>query len=391
MIIDEYLKFTSCNSAPKSFHTWSILSMISAAVGKKLWVKCNYFNAYPNMYMVLVSLPGVGKKSTSISLAYETLKQAELETKFSFDSLTPQALMIALHDAYGVEDMGGGKLHSSSPLTVIADELVSLLSSGPSMVEFLTNVFSVNKYEYKTKNMGECIIKNPCLNIATCATTDTFSARIIREGIAGGFMSRAIIVYDDNVKPVSPFCMPSEEQEISRLRMVERFREMSKLYGEVTWTPKAVQHFEQWFGEEMVVGAAKAVNKEFSSRKDLHVIKTSMLVAASELRRVINEDDFNYAVHLLKQVEHNMKFLYIGAGANKFADLYIKILAAIHEVGDCEYSQLLQYFMKDIEQSDFDNQIKTLETVGYIKRFIADKKETIMITNKGKEMFSRYV
>ena len=68
MILKEYLNYTSQSESPESYHIWVFLSMVAAIIGKKTWIKFNYFNTYPNMYVILVSLPGVGKKKRKILL-----------------------------------------------------------------------------------------------------------------------------------------------------------------------------------------------------------------------------------------------------------------------------------------------------------------------------------
>jgi hypothetical protein len=396
MILEEYLNYTKDSESPESYHIWVFLSMVAAIIGKRAWIKFNYFNVFPNMYVILVSLPGVGKKSTAMRIGRQMVEEAETTARVTYDSITREALIGELENAFTVFETPQEKKYGSSPLTAIASELVILLSGGGPMVEFLTDVYDSDKqWRYKTKNMGENIIQNPCLNIISGVTTDNFCSRIIKDAVASGFISRSVIIYDNEVKIESPFQMPTQAQLDSRQKVVERFAEIGNLYGEVTFTPAAKNLFETWYKTEFSEIHRRATNMEFQSRKHIHVVKCAMLLAVSDLRLVIEESDLLAAIELLKRVEANMKFVYMSAGANQHAELYLRILAAIKSVEFIEYHELLQFFMKDVDEEDFMKIITTMESAKYIQQIssINDKGKPIrkiQITQVGRKLFDRY-
>jgi len=396
MILNEYLNYTKESESPESYHIWVFLSMVAAIIGKRAWIKFNYFNVFPNMYVILVSLPGVGKKSTAMRIGRQMVEEAETTAKITFDSITREALIGELENSFSIFETPEEKKYGSSPLTAIASELVILLSGGGPMVEFLTDVYDSDKqWRYKTKNMGENIIQNPCLNIISGVTTDNFCNRIIKDAVASGFISRSVIIYDNDVKIESPFHMPSQGQLDSRQKVVERFAEIGNLYGEVTFTPSAKKMFEEWYTKEFNELHRRATNMEFQSRKHIHVVKCAMLLAISELELVITETHLGAAIELLKRVEANMKFVYMSAGANLHADLYLRILSAIKSVEYVEYHELLQFFMKDVDEEDFLKIVQTMQSAKYIEQVSStdDKGKNIrkiQITQTGRKIFERY-
>ena len=193
----------------------------------------------------------------------------------------------------------------------------------------------------------------------------------------------------------SPFNLPNANQMESRQAVVDRFREISGMYGEVTFTPSAKKKFEDWYQDEFNELHKRATNMEFQSRKHIHVVKCAMLLAISELKLVIDDFELEAAIELLSRVESNMKFIYMSAGANRFADLYLRILSAIKSVGSIEYHQLLRFFMKDVDEEDFIKILNTMQTAKYIKQLTkidSDNKQTriVEITPAGRQMFERY-
>lgn len=390
--IQEYLNYTSESESPESYHTWVYLSMISAIVGKKAWVKFNYFNVYPNMYIALVSLPGVGKKSTAIRIGRQLVAESKSRVKIVADNITREALIEEMENSKFVFEVSPTTKYISSPVTALASELVTLLAGGPTMVEFLTDIYDSDKqWKYKTKTKGENTIINPCLNIISGVTTDIFCSRIIKDAVSGGFISRSVIVYDQNIKVSSPFNLPNADQLNSMQKVIRRFSELESLYGEITFTPKAKEIFETWYFQQRTAMNV-STQLEFHSRKHIHVVKCAMLLALSELKLLISELEINAAIELISRIEYNMKFIYMSAGNSKYSEVYLKLLNAVNITGSIEYSELLKFFMRDMDHEEFEKLISMMERLKYLKRVIHTnpKREVVEITDSGKAVFNQY-
>lgn len=391
MILEDYLEYTKHSESPESYHVWTYLSMVSAIVGKRCWMEFNYFNVFPNMYIVLVSLPGVGKKSTAIRIGEKCLTDADVNVTITRDAITPQALIIELEEALSIFDTPGGKKYASSSLTVFSSELVTLIGGNVSMIEFLTDIYDSGKiWEYKTKGSGKFTITNPCLNVISCVTTDIFCNRIVKDAVSGGFISRSLMIYDPHIKVISPFAMPSSKELAARERVVERFQSIADIYGEVTFTKEAKDYFEEWYHTEFSKLKKTTQHIEFNSRKHIHVAKAAMLLAISELTLKIDVPILVAAIELLKRVEHNMRFIYLSAGASKFSEIYLKILSALNAVDNITEDEILTVFMKDLTLDEFTEQIEMLVRVGFITVGIDGSRKVLRITPKGKEIFADY-
>jgi len=394
-MINDYLEYTANSASPESYNAWVFLSMVSSVVGKKSFIRCNYFNVYPNLYLILASQPGVGKKSTAMRVGRNIVSDAELDVKYSNDSQTPQALMLEMEKSFNVIQTPSGSMYGSSALTVLASELVSLLFSGPVMVDFLTDIYdSDRKFEYKTKNMGTVTIKNPCLNILAGVTTDSLNARVIRDATAGGFMSRSIVIYDNNVRPSSAFDMPSQSQLAARQRVVDRFTQIADVYGEMSFTSTAIKLYQAYEKREDLALQQNQMNVEFRSRKPIHVLKVAMLLAASNLTTKITEECLTHAMTLLERVEENMKFIHMSSGSHKNAEIHSRIILALGKVTSIDYADILSHFMSNTDEETFEKSVATLVNVGWIKINIDTSckpaKQTLVLTSKGKEMFHKY-
>jgi predicted transcriptional regulator len=392
MILEDYLAYTKHSESPESYHIWTFLSMISAVVGKRCWLEFNYFNVFPNMYIILVSLPGVGKKSTAIRIGEKCIVDSEADVAITRDAITPQALILELEAAFTLFDTPAGKKYGSSSLTVFSSELVTLIGGNVAMIEFLTDIYdSGKKWEYKTKGAGKFTINNPCLNVISCVTTDIFCNRISKDAVSGGFISRSLVIYDPQIKVISPFKMPTKDELAARANVVTRFSAIKDMYGEVKFTPEAKTYYEEWYQAEFSKLKKTTQHIEFNSRKHIHVAKTAMLLAISEMTLEIDVYTLKMAIELLKRVEHNMKFIYLSAGASKFSETYLKILSALNAVDHITEEEILAVFMKDLTLDEFTDQVEMLMRVGFITVGIDGDKRILKITPKGQEIFADYV
>jgi hypothetical protein len=397
MILKDYLHFTSSSKSPESYHIWTLLSMIASVLGKKTWIKCNYFNVYPNLYIILASMPGVGGKSTTMRIGRSVVKDANLDIYYSNDAQSPQALMLELKNSFRVHQIANSKqFYGYSAVTVLASELVSLLISGPVMVDFLTDVYdSDTKYEYRTKNSGSIMIENPCLNIITGVTTENLNSRIIRDAAAGGFMSRSIIVYDNDTRHSSAFDLPEASQLAARQKVVNQFVGINDLYGEMSFTAEAKRIYQAFEIEEARAMSSQLAYVEFRSRKPIHVLKVAMLIAASELRMVINEQDVAIAIEILNRVEYNMKYIHLGTGGHKHAEINNRVIMTLGRVDSLDYVELVEQF---ISTSDEETIRKAVETMVQVNWIALTKEQTpegktkaiLRLTEKGRDKFNRY-
>lgn len=89
--LTDYLTYTSGNEAPKLFHVWSGLSVLSSLVSRRVWLQQGIFTWYPNLYVVMVGEPGNGK-STALDIAKAVIR-AQKDVPLAADAMTVQALL----------------------------------------------------------------------------------------------------------------------------------------------------------------------------------------------------------------------------------------------------------------------------------------------------------
>jgi hypothetical protein len=85
--VGSYLKYTSKQESPVIFHVWTALTVLSAVLRRNVWMdsggdgtsQTGYYRIYPNIYKVLVSPSGVGRKGTAMKLGVQILDKSGVE------------------------------------------------------------------------------------------------------------------------------------------------------------------------------------------------------------------------------------------------------------------------------------------------------------------------
>jgi hypothetical protein len=59
--ITDFVAFTEDDWSPELFRRWTAISMVAAALERRVWVKTGPRVTFPNLYTFLIGRPGAGK------------------------------------------------------------------------------------------------------------------------------------------------------------------------------------------------------------------------------------------------------------------------------------------------------------------------------------------
>jgi hypothetical protein len=198
--IESFLEATEGLPVPRIFLKWSAISAIAGALERKVWVRMNRMNLYPNMYILLIADPGVGKtvSATQTEILWRGLKNHHVAptnaTKAGLiDVLAESAREVTLPRLAGVD-----KFHA---LNIMASELGAFMPSYEGeFMNTLTTLWDGGHYsERKRTGQLKVDIPKPTLNMLACATPD-FMNKFMPEGAwKQGFASRLLMIYSSEM------------------------------------------------------------------------------------------------------------------------------------------------------------------------------------------------
>jgi len=362
--LDAYLAYTAESESPEEYHLWTGISVIAGALKRQVFFDMGYFLLYPNMYVVLVGPPGRCKKSTAMRMGRDILKGIP-DQKFTADSTTREKLIINLSQAHK-DGMSAMTAHSTEFATM-------LTSSGMDMVVFLTDIFDCPPaWEHDTKSGGKNTIKGPFLNLLGATTPDWISRAMPLDTIGVGLTSRIIFVHQDTPREADPIPKLTPAQKALVPLLSADLMAIGHLSGEFKLSEGADMHYRTWYKSRLnnpnPTGDPRLSG--YFERKPMHLLKLSMIVAASKRDGLVIEDiDMTDAMHIMERIEGRMTKVFIGVGKNPLNADKEAVLVALIEAGDAGMTEgeLLAMFSYSLRKDELREVLETLMMVNAVK------------------------
>lgn len=239
---------------------------------------------YPNMYVVLMAPPAVGK-SVGINAVYDFWNTSGI-LKLASQSVTKASMVDELAKASKSILLPDEKDHYRySHLTICSSELGVLLPKHD--LEFMNNLnhlydcpesYSESR---RTKDL-EINIENPGLHILA-GTQPGYLAEILPElAWRMGFTSRIIMVYSG--VPIKPSLFDMAESDLNlKDALKQDLKKIGELRGVFAWTNEAMLFMSDWYKNHADASAPKHSRlQSYNPRRHMHVIKIAMAKCASD-------------------------------------------------------------------------------------------------------------
>jgi hypothetical protein len=360
--VKQWLNYTNGSESPEIFNLWTGLSTIAACLGRRSTLNTGRFIYYPNMYVV-ISGPAAVRKSSAAAVAssllkkYTNVKFGPMDTAGKRQGLLnafllaygtkPKAIKAELNDALGkiLDDatisgdtspsiIGDGEIASmfaalrsdrsedavtakinkinqsrrpqdiDHDLLVFADELSDFIGmKQDEMISCLTTLHGCpDSYDYSLAG-GSKIVHRPGLNLLGCTTTSSLVKFMPEASIGGGFSSRTIFVYagQSRAKVFRPAPLDKDLTDA----LGKHLRYINGWSNEFTCTKEA-EYLQGKIYEHYVVDIKDTRFSNYIGRRDLHLSKVMMNLAAGRGSSLITADDVLDAHIILMETEKDM-------------------------------------------------------------------------------------
>lgn len=207
--LDTYVSFVSEFTETRNIaHVWSILTAISALIGRTRYIPFGAKNIYPNMYTMIVGDPA-SRKSTAIKLVKDLCEDAGYN-EFAFESGSKESYLSSL--ARRVKEVSesidldleveiNGVSQWEPPLGethsfICSDEFQDFIGiNNMSFISILGDMWDRERgYDYETIKHGIITIPKPCISLLGGTTPSTFSNIFPSHAIDQGFLSRLLMI-----------------------------------------------------------------------------------------------------------------------------------------------------------------------------------------------------
>lgn len=369
--IDGFVEFTEGLSSPELFRKWGAISALAGALERKVWVRTQMSNVYPNMYIILVAPPGVGK--TEVTWRIRALWNSLEDHHVASTSVTKASLIDELAAAtrrwvINSPAPGTNPVDSFNSLLIGVNELGVLIPAYDNeFMNTLTDLWDGKGYsERRRTTKTEHNIKKPFINMLT-ACTPSYLVHVLPEGAWDqGFLSRTMLIYSGDRQLRSLFAEQTFDRE-SWNKLEGMFESIASLYGELKWTEEAARLIDAF---HMRDGEPKPDHPKLMSyniRRTVHLLKLCIVASISRSDELlITEEDFNRGYDWMVEAEHHMPDIFKAmtqGGAGKTMEEAWHYIFTTHarENKPVMKHRLIQFLQERVPVHNIETTIKMME------------------------------
>jgi len=381
----EYLDNTE---PPHQYKLWVGLSVIASALQRKCRIEMGHLVVYPNLYTVLIGPSGT-RKGTAMEAGRWFL--AKKGIPIAADAATKEALsrqMAEISENENILVTEQGANHAS--MTIYSNEFTVLIGyNNTGMMDWLNDWYDCrDPWIYKTKQQGTDSIDAVWVNLIAATTPEIFRSAMPPELIGSGLSARTIFIYEEKKSKLVPIPFMTKKELALKQILYHDFEIMCSMNGKFK--------YQQDFIEAYVdLRVSDDINKRFEdprmegylNRRPVHLLKLSMIIAASESEdMIISAKRLYRANEILEKAEKNMPLVFSGFGKSALADVMDRIWKTI------TYSGKKGVLLSELTYS-FRNDVDSYNLIRIMNTLVGTQKFTIDRSNPGdvNYIFSEYI
>jgi hypothetical protein len=408
--ITDFINTSRGMEVPSLFMLWGALWALSSTLARHAWLQWYPDKMWPNIYCVLVALPGLCTKSTALGMARKLVERVPNELPSNIESFE-KALPIITGKATGDGIMGSlapeervfmsvedGKLHfvnRGSKALFNISELTTLINKQQynlGLISVLTKLYdSEDEDSELTRARGHEHLKNIYVTFIGGTTPDHLKTSIPEEALGGGFMSRTVVVYQDIPTKIYPIPKqlpnyPTPDDLLPRLAWIAH-----NCKGEYVLTPEAFNVYSREYmnwKQRLIDNISAEIAGE--TRYAIILLKVAMLMRVQEYRlgNDITPQNVEGAIRILSYTLRNSKAVTDDIGLSdytRYLNIFKRMIVRKTEVLRSWAQSRLS--AKGCRAEQLDSIVHQLVTEDYISISLNGKRLEYS-ANSGKEIYS---
>jgi len=374
--IGDFLDATKHIASPELFRKWGAIFSVGAALERKVWVRTNGSNLFPNLYIILCAPPAVGK--TEVTWRVRDLLASVEEQHLAPTSVTKASLVDELADCEKkiVRPQDKQNVITYNSLTLCVNELGNFLPEyDKAMMNALTDLYDCKAYgEKRRTNKLEIEIENPQINMFTACTPSYLNSFLPEGAWDQGFTSRTIIVFTADKQLKDPFQDEDEEGDTKRFgALKKKLQKIGNMYGQMFFQEEVKILIKNWHFGGGVPTPDHPKLMYYNGRRLVHLLKLCMIYAAMDLRYEITVADFQQALDTLIEAEFFMPDIFKsmssgGAGRNIEEAWHYLYTIYMKENKPIAEPRLVQFLQERIPVHQINTTIEMMERGQLIKK-----------------------
>jgi hypothetical protein len=299
------MEYTDGVPSPETYRQWAAVSCLAGALERRCWTRVTNSFLYPNLMVLLVGGPGVGK-SMAINEAAD-MWTATGEFNVAPHSLTKAAFIDQLKLRARTLKIDQDTILYHSLLIPSREFGVLVTAHDLAFLNTLNDIYDCGKlFEERTRSGGVLSIDYPHMSLLGGTQPKYLSSILPEEAWGMGFTSRIIMVYSSKRVTISLFNKITKSDSM-RAKLLSDLKEISRLAGEFRWDADAAAAVDEWHMSGCNPVPAHPRLQNYVPRRTMHCMKIAMALSVSRNSDlIITLADFLEAKELLTSAEYTM-------------------------------------------------------------------------------------
>lgn len=306
-----FMAYSAGTNSNEAFRRWTAIATVAAALERRVYIKSQGKELYPNLYTFLVGPPGIGKTGV-MALAMNILNQLCDDTgdpnklHIARVSLSKAALMDQLAESNRI--LGEGSFNS---LMIASYELSALIPTyDADFLNALTYLYDCLKYDEDRRGAKEAlIIPKPVVNILAACTPGYLVSTMPLAAWDQGFLARVIVIYGDlgDRQKLNLNADALGDSTGLEADLIHDIEAITQLQGKWPFEDNTAAALEEWCTSQGPSTAPTHPRLQYyNTRRPVHLLKLCLVSAVDAGRRTITMADFETAKNWLREAEKMM-------------------------------------------------------------------------------------
>lgn len=318
-----YCEYANSQYAPDKFTLWTGVSLIAGALERKVWLPEDGFPNYPNLFVLLVGGPGVGK-SSAIRRGLPLLREIQ-KSNHMFKIVEGITTAAGLRETMSITDtMPGGDCNPFSSAYLVGSEGSdsALKNHGDDFRSMVCAMYDCNDLYELTLKEKHCLIPQPVVNLLVGATFDFLGSVIDQNTVFGGLASRFTYVIEKESELTGDFfgqvAIEGEETEVNiegdpemKKKLADDLFKIHRTYGPLRIKRDVIPLVNNWYREfkDMFNGLESERIKALTIRQRTLLKKLMIILAMSSDSSTITPEHAGRAIDMTREVTKDNPYI----------------------------------------------------------------------------------
>jgi len=301
------------------FVKWSAISAVSGALERRCWNDNARGRLFPNVFVVLVSAPGIGKSTIIRDVRRFWTKVSELI--IAPTSTTRSALITFMADHKRI-DVSSSLPQVVNSISCASEELTELVpeydNAWMGMLQQLYDCISPLQditIAHKTRTL-----ENSHMVLLAGTQPKYLDALLPEQAYGMGLFSRLVLVYEGSWKYTDLWTKMDKSSRLEDF-LIEDLNAIAKLQGNFFLSPEAIDYWREHGPKQFAPAPDHPKLQHYNIRREAHLLKLCMIFSAAERNDLkITVDIVERARELLHETERLMPQIFKEMSTKGYAD-----------------------------------------------------------------------